>query len=48
LKTIDYPGLSKTVKFTSTGDIAGTAVYMYKVQGAGLTTLGLVSSLAGS
>lgn len=48
LKTVNYNGLTKTIQFTSTGDIAGNAVYMYKVEGANLTQLGLVSTLTGS
>jgi branched-chain amino acid transport system substrate-binding protein len=47
LKTVNYPGITKTIQFTSTGDISGNAVYMYKVEGANLTQLGLVSSLVG-
>lgn len=45
IASVDYPGITKEIKFTSAGDIAGQAVYMYKVEGANLTQLGLVSSL---
>lgn len=47
LPAINYPGITKPIAFTSTGDIAGDAVYMYKVEGADLTQLGLVSTLVG-
>ncbi|MGH2717563.1 MAG: branched-chain amino acid ABC transporter substrate-binding protein [Actinomycetota bacterium] len=42
---VDYAGVTKEIKFTSTGDIASQAVYMYKVEGANLTQLGVVSNL---
>ncbi|HLJ07719.1 MAG TPA: branched-chain amino acid ABC transporter substrate-binding protein [Acidimicrobiia bacterium] len=45
IASVDYMGITKEIKFTSTGDIAGQAVYMYKVEGANLTQLGLVSAL---
>jgi branched-chain amino acid transport system substrate-binding protein len=45
LKKITYVGLTKTVKFQSNGDISGTAVYMYKVRGANIVQLGLISKL---
>lgn len=45
LHKVDYPGITKTVKFKSNGDISGTAVYVYKVKGSSLVQLGLVSSL---
>ena len=32
LKKLTYKGLTKTIKFTSTGDVASNAVYVYKVQ----------------
>lgn len=42
-----YPGISKTVKFTSNGNYAGSAVYMYQVKGGTITQLGLISKLVG-
>lgn len=48
LRSVNYPGITKTIQFTPTGDISGNAVYMYKVEGANLTQLGLISKLVGS
>lgn len=42
-----YPGISKTVSFASNGNYAGSAVYMYKVEGGTIKELGLISKLAG-
>jgi branched-chain amino acid transport system substrate-binding protein len=42
LKSVDYTGLTKTVKFLPNGNISGTAVYIYKVGSDGkITQLGL-------
>jgi len=38
LKTVTYTGLTKTIKFESNGDIAGTAEYVYKVEPSGTIT----------
>ena len=46
LKSVDFKGLSKEVKFESNGNIAGTAVYVNKVENGTITQLGLVSDLA--
>ncbi|HET6873311.1 MAG TPA: branched-chain amino acid ABC transporter substrate-binding protein [Acidimicrobiales bacterium] len=48
LKTVNYPGISKTVQFQANGNIAGTAVYVNQVQNGKFTQLGLVSQLVGS
>ncbi|HWE66166.1 MAG TPA: branched-chain amino acid ABC transporter substrate-binding protein [Acidimicrobiales bacterium] len=45
LKHVNYKGLTKTVKFTSNGDIASTAVYIYQVKSGKITTLGLLTQL---
>lgn len=45
LKTVDFKGLTKEVKFQSNGNIAGTAVYVSKVENGQLTQLGLISDL---
>jgi branched-chain amino acid transport system substrate-binding protein len=44
-KKVDYPGLTKTIKFTSSGDIAGDAVYIYEVKDGKIVQLGLESDL---
>jgi branched-chain amino acid transport system substrate-binding protein len=41
LKTVDYQGITKEVKFESNGNISGTAVYIYQVQGGKIVSLGL-------
>jgi branched-chain amino acid transport system substrate-binding protein len=46
LGSVDYKGLTKEVKFESNGNIAGTAVYVNKVENGTITQLGLVSDLA--
>src|SRR5579872_68933 len=48
LHSVNYKGLTKTVAFQSNGNIAGTAVYIYKVQGAHFAQQGSVSQLTGS
>jgi branched-chain amino acid transport system substrate-binding protein len=48
LHGVSYQGLTKTVKFQPDGDIAGNAVYIYKVEGSNLVQLGTVSQLVGS
>jgi branched-chain amino acid transport system substrate-binding protein len=48
LTSVDYQGLTKTVKFTTGGNIAGTAVYVNKVENGVIDQLGLVSALASS
>ncbi|WP_194891288.1 branched-chain amino acid ABC transporter substrate-binding protein [Catenulispora pinisilvae] len=45
--TVDYQGLSKEVKFTSTGDISTTAVYVYQIKSGVITLLGDVNTLVG-
>lgn len=47
LAPVNYTGITKQIQFTNTGDISGNAVYMYKVEGADLTQLGLISTLTG-
>ncbi len=44
LKTVDYQGITKEVKFESNGNIAGTAVYIYQVQGGKIVSLGLANA----
>ena len=48
LHSVNYQGLTKTVAFQSNGNISGTAVYIYQVQGAHFVQLGGVSQLIGS
>jgi branched-chain amino acid transport system substrate-binding protein len=45
LKSVDFQGLSKEVKFEPNGNIAGTAVYVNKVDNGTISQLGLVSDL---
>lgn len=40
-----YTGITKTIKFTSTGDIEGGGVYLYGIQSGKLAFLGLVDDL---
>ncbi len=44
-KKVDYVGLTKTIKFTSAGEVEGDAVYVYKVENGKRVVLGLVSDL---
>ncbi len=38
----DAEGVTKRIKFTATGEVAGDAVYSYKVEGAKLKSLGII------
>lgn len=40
-----YTGITKTIKFTATGDIEGGGVYLYGIQGGKLTFIGAVDDL---
>ena len=42
-----YQGITKTIAFTSTGDINGGAIYVYQAGTSAFKSLGLVSSLIG-
>ena len=44
-KKVDYTGLTKTIKFTSSGEVEGNAVYMYQVKDGKRVVLGLISDL---
>jgi branched-chain amino acid transport system substrate-binding protein len=46
-KNVDYVGLTKTIKFTPSGEVEGNAVYVYKVENGKRVVLGLVSDLLG-
>jgi branched-chain amino acid transport system substrate-binding protein len=48
LHSVSYKGLTKTVAFLSDGNISGTSVYIYKVEGAHFVQLGSVAQLVGS
>lgn len=48
LHSVSYKGLTKTIAFESNGNIAGTAVYVYQVQGTSFVQLGSVTQLIGS
>ena len=42
---VDYQGLSKEIKFTPTGDISGTSIYVYKITGGQIALIGDISKL---
>jgi branched-chain amino acid transport system substrate-binding protein len=44
LKSVDYKGITKEVKFEPNGNISGTAVYIYQVKGGKITSLGLATT----
>ena len=44
-KKVNYVGLTKTIQFTSSGEVEGDAVYVYKVENGKRVVLGLVSDL---
>jgi branched-chain amino acid transport system substrate-binding protein len=44
LRTVDYQGITKEVKFQPNGNIAGTAIYIYQVKNGVITSLGLANS----
>src|ERR1700735_4354529 len=45
LHHVSYKGLTKTVAFTSNGNISSTAVYIYQVKSGKIVELGLVTQL---
>lgn len=45
--SFSYNGITKQITFADSGNVGGTAVYMYKVSGGAITQLGLVSKLVG-
>jgi branched-chain amino acid transport system substrate-binding protein len=45
LHHVSYKGLTKTIAFTSNGNIASTAVYIYQVKNGKIVTLGLLTQL---
>ncbi len=47
INTHSYAGITKTITFTSTGDIKGGGIYVYQTDGTGFKSLGLVSKLVG-
>jgi branched-chain amino acid transport system substrate-binding protein len=44
-KSVDYTGLTKEVKYDSSGEIEGNAVYIYKVEGGKRVVLGTTQDL---
>lgn len=44
-KSVDYQGLTKEVKYDSTGEIAGSNIYIYKVEGDKRVVLGTTGAL---
>lgn len=47
LSTINYTGITKTIKFDSKGEVVGNAIYAYQVKNGKFTNLGLISKLIG-
>lgn len=47
LHSVNYKGLTKTVAFQADGNISGTAVYIYKAEGAHFVQLGSIAQLIG-
>lgn len=45
LHSVNYKGITKTVKFAKNGNIEGSSVYIYEVKGGQIVQLGLVGSL---
>ena len=45
LPSVNYVGLTKTVKFTSDGSFDGNTVFMWQVQGGKFVELGEISQL---
>jgi len=41
IKKITYKGITKTIKFDAAGDVAGTAIFVNKVEGSKIVQLGL-------
>jgi branched-chain amino acid transport system substrate-binding protein len=48
VRNLDYTGITKTIKFQSSGELASTAVYLYEVKNGAITYLGPVDKLATS
>jgi branched-chain amino acid transport system substrate-binding protein len=44
-KKVNYEGLTKTISFNSSGEVSGSAVYMYQVKDGKRVVLGLISDL---
>jgi len=44
---VDYQGLSKEIKFTPNGDIAGNSIYAYEIKGGAITLVGDISKMPG-
>ena len=44
LKSVDYKGITKEVKFQANGNISGTSVYIYQVKDGKITSLGLAAT----
>lgn len=42
-----FQGITKSIKFDSTGDITGGGIYVYQVTGGSFKSLGLISTLVG-
>ena len=45
LKTVDYTGLTKEIKFDANGDVTQKGIYVYEVKSGAITELGTVDKL---
>lgn len=43
LKTVDFPGITKQIKFDSKGEVAEKTVYVYEVKGGAITGIGPIA-----
>ena len=48
LTTVNYDGLTRTIKFDAKGQVSGTTVNVFEVKGSKLTFDGSVDQVAGS
>ena len=45
VKTIDYMGITKEIKFEANGEVGGEAIYLYQVKSGKIAVLGLIKDL---
>ena len=46
VKNVNYVGLTKTIKFESTGEVQGKTIFVYQVKGGKRAILGTTAELA--
>jgi branched-chain amino acid transport system substrate-binding protein len=44
-KTVDFQGLTKEIKFTPNGEVAGTTIFIYQVKAGKIVVLGTTADL---